>query len=152
MYVLAIDPGGTTGVVLAEMKPKDPNGFWDFDVVWAEEVLWEDRINELREIFCSVSDLDIKAVIVETFQLYAHAARSQINSTFPAVQVIGVVQVLAEEFGLTSKLVWQQPSARSRVRVLPHHKDAVKLSDHKRDAYRHARYWIVRNAKEYFDE
>ena len=150
MYIIALDPGETTGAIIVHIEGKNPeSGRWEFTPTWAGEITWDNRIEGLRALFERTVDLNVLALVVEDFRLYRHAARSQINSDFKPVQVIGAIQVLADEYGLLDLYVTQPASSRSKVKVLPHHRPIVKGSAHMQDAYRHARYWIVTNAKDY---
>ena len=146
MNILAIDPGKTTGIVVCQTAKEMIDGKLPFGVMIAEDLLWEDRFL-LRE-YIRTSDI----VICESFNLYPGAAQGQahIRSDFPSIQVIGLIQAYMYELN-KGEPIMQMPSMRKRSLILPEHQAALKGLKHARDAYKHARYYIVRNKEELAD-
>jgi len=126
--VLAIDPGKTTG--------------WAFVVGGAYD----------GGLFASWSGVDIlldtfqpDVVVVESFRLFPHMAKTLIGSTFPTVEVIGVVKYLAKLRDIP--LVLQEPSEARQIRRFPPRECLPikrKLSPHEKSALRHALLYLRR--------
>jgi len=118
--ILALDPGVTTGYVIATRAGEYPE--------WGELIMWrglEELINKWQPYF----------IVYEAFTLYASKARQMINSSFEAVQVIGVIMYLCEQRKIP---VTKQPALwASRVK-LPYAVSHMIHSEHARSAARHA--------------
>lgn len=141
--VLSVDPGKTTGACLILAK----EGQRDFEVLSASEIPWEKRLSALNAL---IGGSILKpsgylprpqVVVVETFRLRFNKAKDQIGSEFPATKIIGVVQAFCYIHKVSS-IIYQEPSVRSRVKVLPEHSDLI-VGPHVTDAYQHARYYHV---------
>lgn len=143
--VIAVDPGRTTGVCVAQYRGVTPEGIQDFSVS-CMELEWDDRWG--LEALLHRFDPSDAVVVCESFNLYPEAARGQANirSDFPSVQVIGILQAYAHKAGY--EVVFQMPATRKTVRILEWHKVDVGKSPHCQDAYRHARYYIVTHYKD----
>lgn len=147
--ILAIDPGYTTGIALGENVCISPNAT-TFDVTLARELLWEDRFNFLT-FFRNLPPL--KAIVIEEFRLFKHRATDQINSEFPSVRVIGIVEAYAMQFGYLDKIIYQRPAdihigGKAALSIPPEHKAMLAFSNHATDAYLHLRYYIKTHRKE----
>lgn len=134
---IAIDPGKTTGVCV---------GVWHgdaFNIVLAREVGWNDRF-WFREYLFTHRD-NIETIIIERFKLFPkrETMLAQINSEFPSVRIIGIVEAYADMFGLFHKIVFQEPNDRNSVRIPKEHHLALGTGDHVKDAYRHLRYYYL---------
>lgn len=140
--IVAIDPGKTTGfcVLSCPAGVIDPN---TYDVYQAHQVEWSDRFF-FHAFFCAHRD-HIRAIIIERFKLFRNpkTMESQINSEFPSVRVIGIVEAYAELFNLGDRIVFQEPNDRKSAQIPRMHHAALGTSDHVRDAYRHARYFVL---------
>lgn len=131
IQILAFDPGHTTGVVVSTLT-----GPRDFVVTSVSQLSWEERFHILTLIRLHQPCV----VVAEDFRLFAHAAKSQINSPFPAVRVIGLIDAYCHLEGV--KLHLQQPSVRSNVKVPDKALELTKALPHAREAYRHLRYFV----------
>jgi hypothetical protein len=133
--ITAIDPGGTTGVTQLRYK-----GAKDFEIICCVEVPWDRRF-KLRD-FVLGSD----HIVIERFALYESHAKQMINNEFPSVRIIGIVEAYANELDLIGQMTFQPAQAMQSVLVLPEHVAFTKGSEHKKDSYKHGRYYIVMNA------
>lgn len=137
MYAVGIDPGKTTGVVVARLH--DNGGL---DVLEHRFVMWEDRF-DLSPLFERMSveygpPAQI-AVVVESFRLYPHRSQQQIGSDFPSVHIIGMVDLLVYLWSFP-EIVYQPASAIAKVRVLSAHQHLIPPAPpHISDAYKHVR-------------
>lgn len=134
MKLVAIDPGHTTGYVEAEAT----DGVLTLTKVL--QIPWEERFS-LMSLLCALPLPD--AVIVESFRLYAHKARAQINNDFPSVRVIGIVEAAAYLVDILDRVHFQPASIRTRVQVLPEHQEVDRAGPHARDAYQHLRFFYA---------
>ncbi len=137
MYIVSFDPGETTGVVV---------GNWvadrEFGIVHAEEIFWTERFVRPEIILSSWMP---EYIVIESFRLYPHAARTQIGKDFPSAQVIGTIETYANMLGLLDRVHKQPASVRSSVQIEPKHKVMLESSVHVADAYKHLRYFIIVN-------
>lgn len=137
MRIIAIDPGGTTGYV--EVEASSDN----FTLTKVTEISWSRRFSLKEHLLLGPPP---KAVVVESFRLYASKAEDQINSEFPSVRIIGALEAFLFDLGWIDRLVFQPASIRSRVKILDEHRE-VRKSPHTHDAYQHARYYFVTKVK-----
>lgn len=141
MYILSIDPGYTTGICIASTTD-------EFKVIEVGDVRWDKYHKALHTLLSGKYvhqdvPLTFDFVIVEQFRLRHSKAMSQVGQTFPSVKVISAVETFLWLYNRANALVFQEPSQQARVKILDKHKDLVKGSEHKKDAYRHARYFYV---------
>lgn len=119
MIVLAFDPGVTTGYAVlstdGEMQVLGSFNGW-----------------ELVEALIGAYAPDV--VVVEKFVLYPYAAKSQAWSSFPTIEVIGVIKYLADKGSI---LVVEQSAADIKVVSLVYTKQK-KGDRHAYSALRHA--------------
>lgn len=136
--VMSWDPGGTTGVCVAEWSPRIQG---TFRVIYNSVVLWPSRLARIREL---IDEYVPETTVVESFKLYEHKAQDQIGSNFPSSQVIGIIEAYLYMTGLNLP-VYQSASlicGKPPVLILAEHNALLHHSEHGRDAYKHARYWI----------
>lgn len=133
-WILAIDPGETTGIVVA--KRTAPR---EFVVTRADDVPWEHRWH--------IPDMIIGAgydtVVIEDFRLYHHSRVSQVNSDFPTVRMIGYVEYALHRNGKQAEPVKQPASIMKSVQILEEHKVHFEGLHHARSAYKHLRYYVL---------
>lgn len=139
---LAIDPGGTTGFTAFNV----PNGLVDpetYSIHTALEVTFNNRF-WFNRFFIDYRD-DIGLIILERFKLFNNqkTMNSQINSEFPSVRVIGIVEAFAQLNGLFDLIRFQEPNDRKSAQIPRDHYKALGPSNHVRDAYRHWRYYAL---------
>lgn len=140
--LVSIDPGGTTGFCSLYF----PGGIVNpeqYTVQTALEVTFNNRFWYHR-FFLEQRD-QIGLIILERFKLFGRQStmKAQINSEFPSVRIIGIVEAFAFEFGLLNKIVFQEPNDRKSAQIPKEHWAAIGPSDHVKDAYRHARYFCL---------
>lgn len=130
--IVGIDPGGTTG--FCHIVTNEDG----FDVVQVIEVPWPVRFDLAikLEFMCALPSIYI---IVESFVLYQSRAQDQVGSDFPSVKIIGMIEYFLHAHGRLDILHYQSASQIARVGILSDHLHLVKGSEHKKDAYRHAR-------------
>lgn len=115
--VLVIDPGETSGWAVANGEEKKV-------IAVGEMKLWH-KLNELIEKYKP------EYIVYESFSLYPWAAKSLAWSSFPTIEVIGVIKYCAERDGIT--LIAQTPADRKKAHIYVNFKSA-----HVRSAVRHA--------------
>lgn len=140
--LVSVDPGGTTGFCSLYFAGGliDPD---QYTVHTALEVTFNNRF-WYHSFFATQRD-QIGIIILERFKLFGRQAtmKAQINSEFPSVRIIGIVEAFAFQFGLLDKIVFQEPNDRKSAQIPPMHWAAIGPSDHVKDAYRHARYYAL---------
>lgn len=139
MLILGIDPGKTTGVCMLRTGET-------VEVVLAEQIPWDRRKEDLWALFTATFREELPVpqyTVIENFRLRPGRAMEQVGSTFPSVEVIGLI----EAFHFITKnffdLVYQEPAIISRVQILPEHAAFFVGKPHAADAYRHARYFLT---------
>lgn len=143
MLVLGIDPGKTTGVCMLKAGK-------DIEVVMAEQIPWDRRKEDLWALFTATFREGLPVpqyTVVENFRLRPGRAMEQVGSTFPSVEVIGLIEAFQFVTKNYFKLIYQEPAIISRVQVLPEHAPLFVGKPHAADAYRHARYFCVTGAR-----
>lgn len=141
--IIAVDPGGTTGVTWGKIIVPG-----EFKLVGAKEVVWSDRFWLFW--FIVRNQAKIKRIVVERFLLYNDPLRlrSQIGSNMPSSQVIGIVEAAANAVGLLDKVVYQGAADRLTMREIPKAAKAILgRSNHTEDAYRHLAYFVIINKR-----
>lgn len=146
MYqILAIDPGYTTGLCLAEASA---DHFQPLDV---REIPWGDRFTVIKAfldgMFLNQTEPQrTGVVVVERYRLRQGRAYQQAGSEFPSVQVEAIIQTLLWTIKpelLETAFHFQEPVAMARVSILTNHIEMCIGSEHMKDAYKHARYFAV---------
>ena len=144
MNILAFDPGRTTGACLIDAN-KD-----GFQVIRLLEIPWSSRFGMTKALVNGKFSLSPNekpqfpvAIVVESFTLRRGRAMQQSGSDFPSSQMIGTICAYAHACGILSVVHYQQPAMMARVKVLDQHASLVAGSEHKKDAYKHARYYYV---------
>lgn len=136
VHIVSIDPGKTTGVCAIRYKGKN-----SFEVLLSCEVSWESRYT----LYDILSRYQPVYIVLESFRLYPHKAQEQIGSDFPSSRIIGMVEAYAQQLGLAAP-TFQPAVCMQMVEVLPEHKGYLRMtSEHRKDAYKHARYFVVAN-------
>lgn len=141
--IIAVDPGGTTGVAYGERI-----ALAEFDLLGARELAWDDRFWLAAFILAHQDRID--RIVVERFVLYNDPIRlrSQIGSNMPSSQVIGIVECAAHLAGLLDKVVYQGAADRLTIKRIPDkHKKLLPRSNHVEDAYRHLAYFFIINKR-----
>lgn len=139
MRILGIDPGGTTGIVLAEWSGSGR----EFAVVESAAFTWEERFH----LYTYVERTKWDVVVMESFHLYGHLAKNMVGSDFPSSQIIGAIEAtIHRSRGSLDDVHYQPAYVMKSVQVVPVHAEIVGLMEHRKDAYKHVRYWILRNA------
>lgn len=140
--IISWDPGGTTGLAIIQYT-----GGTSFDVLRIAEVSWGSRFETTKAVLLAYSAIRHNlTIVVETFRLREDKKEDLVGSDFPSCQVIGIIQAWCYDFGILDNIVYQEPGIKSRTGILERHYDLVKGSEHKKDAYQHARYYIVHEA------
>ena len=146
--IVGVDPGGTTG--LAIIQPIGPStdptagGKFRFNLLDAGQLPWEQRVYLREEIQLWHEAYDIVAVACEAFVLRPGRAQQLVGSDFPSVRIIGILEEALSTYNLLDRLYLQQPSQAKRAAILPEHAHLLS-GPHDRDAYRHARVWMLLN-------
>ena len=125
----------------------------DIEVVMAEQIPWDRRKEDLWALFTATFREGLPVpqyTVVENFRLRPGRAMEQVGSTFPSVEVIGLIEAFQFVTKNYFKLVYQEPAIISRVQVLPEHAPLFVGKPHAADAYRHARYFCVTAAQRHF--
>ena len=123
MLILAIDPGETTGYVVAETDGLD------------YDVKISGQFPNWRGIEALITYWLPDTVVYEAFYLSPSIAKYKARSTMPTVEVIGVLKYLAWQHSIP--LVAQPPSVKYVAATdLPRHVAGV-TGPHARDALRH---------------
>lgn len=125
MKVLAFDPGETTG--------------WAYTNTEAEPSMRTGTFPMWSAVVQLIERLSPDAVIVEIFTLYAWAAQSQTWSTFPTVEVIGVIKFVCEQHHVPVRM---QPASDAKALWL--RKALVRGSMHEMDAQKHVLAFLKR--------
>lgn len=141
MLIVSFDPGGTTGVAVAEHSSGR-----NFQLIQSLEVSWQDRLKIFNLIYSNRAR--IKAIVIEEFRLFENKTtlHSQINSEMPSSRIIGIIELSAALCKLNC-ITYQKPSQRLNVTVLPEHKALIKRSRHCIDSYLHLRFFVLTVAR-----
>ncbi len=131
MRIAAVDPGATTGWVVAEGCPPTLLGC-------GEAV----QLGELQDVLVGYRP---QVVVVESFRLYPWRAKALGFSRMQAAEAIGTLRAWAQDIGIT--WVEQQPAVKDTVsrKVL----EALGLwaptrgKPHARDAARHLAHYLI---------
>jgi hypothetical protein len=139
MVVIAFDPGETTGFAKANVD-FDGRGTPVFTLLEASEVKTYGQFHDIV-----LHQLDSTTmVLVERFNLFPGKASSQIGSTFPSAEWIGVIKYVMWLL-VHDKLAFQTPAQKERInddmlRAM-FGIDKLNPSPHIRDAMRHIVFW-----------
>lgn len=145
MIILGVDPGQTTGVCLINTNIST-NGAESFGVLLAEQIPWERRHADFWALLGDLNYHRVPApqlVVIENFRLRPGRAMEQVGSTFPSVNVIGLIEAYRHVSPFEFDIVFQEPAIIGRVQILPVHQSLFVGKQHAADAYRHARYYAV---------
>ena len=124
MLILALDPGETTGYVIAKADGLD------YDIkISGQFPNWQMFEVLIRQHLMYLSDV----LVYEAFYLSPQIAKFKTHSVLPTVETIGVLKYLAQKN--QTKLIAQSPSAKELV-TLPRYIAGVS-GPHARDALKH---------------
>lgn len=147
MYIVGIDPGKTTGIAILRRTDFDPDANkWGIKVVLAGDISWEDRYDGIMP-YLNAALQHLKRgiptwIVYEQFRLRPNYTAVQ-EKAVPAVEATGILLHQLHMLGFPKSNIISQPAAnRKSVRILPGHSKFM-TSPHSKDAYRHARYFIV---------
>lgn len=134
--ILAFDPGGKTGYVLATAPP--------LEVLHAGVIPWDRRFSAFRRLLAG-SEPRPNYVIVEGFHLFPHKAQALSGSFMPAVQVIGAIEFAWWNSGGFPAVRFQPASCKTLVKIPDEHAEHFKMKDsrHAKDAFKHLRYFLI---------
>lgn len=122
MLILAIDPGETTGYIIAEVDGLD----YDIKI--------SGQFPNWQQCETLMTTWKPNVVICEAFYLSPQIARFKTRSTLPTVEVIGVLAYLVQKHQV-QRIISQPPSSIELV-SLPRHVAGV-TGPHARDALKH---------------
>lgn len=148
-FIIGIDPGVTTGLCCLDFYGP---GTQDFNVVLCRNFCWNDRREITRYLDRMYYQQGNIIVVIENFLLYENKAREQVGSNFPSVRIIGRVEEGLDRLLILDRMFFQMAGEIAKTIILPHHQeyvDTVKGDqlEHRRDAYKHARTFIVKQLK-----
>ena len=143
-YIIAFDPGETSGVAVGEYVFHR-----SFEILLVEEVKWADRFNRIEEIILTYQQrADHRGVplivVCEQWKIFPNMIQALAYSKCEAAMVEGVIEKILHDHGL-DPLIYQQPKDRLACDVLNADFHWVRGSDHKTDAYQHLRLYVLRN-------
>lgn len=121
MRLLCFDPGGTTGWAF----------FADGEITGGAFPTWE-RVKEVVDAYQPT------VILLESFHLRQNAASRLVGSSFPTIEVIGIIKYIAKELGIPC--VVQTPPMRIGIhlkRWIP------TLGTHSRDAAKHGIRYLI---------
>ena len=121
IIVLVVDPGETTGYVVAEADGLD----YDIKI--------SGQFPHWRMLETLITYWIPDVIVYEAFYLSPQIAKYKTRSTMPTVEVIGVLKYLA--WKCTTSLVAQSPSAKELI-LLPRYIAGIS-GPHARDALKH---------------
>src|SRR5262245_37203997 len=110
-FVVCIDPGQTTGFCALGFA----GGIINIDTYTLHDTLEVDWSNRFWFMHYLTKHREaIGVIVIEKFKLFGNdkKMKSQINSEFPSVRVIGIVEAYAHELGLFDRIEMQEPASR----------------------------------------
>ena len=140
MKIVSFDPGVTTGVTIINV----PDLSYSIPLNLKAKTLVEytGEVKEFKDILWLFTKFEPDKVVLESFKLYPHKAKDKIFSSFPTVEVIGVIKYISQmrnltvtEQGANTKKFYDN----KKLRMCGVYKG---LSPHERDAIRHAFYYV----------
>lgn len=152
MIILSLDIGITTGFCIFDyekeyiLQNQDLSG----------RMLVQGQLPKLglaTELLNFIEYYKVEYIVMESFNLYASKAMSKIGSSFPEVELIGLVTYLCD----TKKIPYCKQMAVHAKKTftderLKEHNVYIKGQQHSRDSIRHALYFICFNMKKYKKE
>ena len=146
--VVSFDPGITTGFIEASVEYNGRHMALP-TITAAMEIPWGDRFVVLTHVFNLLDKMTIDQVIIESFNLYPHAAKHKIGSSFDEIRMIGAIETFCVQHGLGDVLLWQTPGQGKSVKKFPKAwlEGGWSSSPHVLDAMRHLRYWYIMRGK-----
>ena len=144
MKILALDPGGTTGYVLARMDDIDYSVMEPGDVhpEYPLFLLEHGEFNRWELIEPIISSNAVEIVIAETYIALPWKVRLSYESTLP-IRILGILEYLQERYGFQFV---QQKSADLKLINIPADLRKEIPGTHERDALKHLiLYWERKN-------
>jgi len=126
---LGIDPGQSTGICIADRTFNEPK--YRF-----ETLEWDELVPFL---FLKIPSFRLDLVVCESFNLLPQKAASKSFSSFPEVEVIGLLRGLCHQFNVRMielNAGTYKPFAEKNIQVPV----GVKTDRHQKDAYRVLKY------------
>lgn len=133
------DPGDTTGVCIIGEDPSDSEGF---SVIYSGAVPWEQRKQLIHDL---IRECARAHNVAEGYIVYKSKARDQIGSKVPSARVLGLIEAYTDLYH-RPLTIWPA-SVIQRTEIPEHHQSVLlrgEYREHAKDAYKHARYWFVR--------
>lgn len=144
-FIIAIDPGFTSGLCIARHSTGK-----QFRVIKSADILWSNRFSIYHLITANAPM--IKQIVIEEFKLFNNPKTigSQINSTFPSVAVISIIELSAHLAEISHLITMQSPGlihhkGQATISIEDEHKQIIKGSRHRVDAFLHLKYWVLMN-------
>lgn len=143
--MLAIDPGGTSGYVLAEFDENVEDSFERLDTIEVKDAgEWSGMVgmfDKFRRYFGEPLTLGLDACVVERYVIYPNRAQTHIGDDLYTAREIGKIEFVLYEDTRIDEVVFQAASqAKQRWpndRLFKYYPGARHVSDHIRDAMRH---------------
>lgn len=126
---LGIDPGQSTGICIADNSMLKP-------AYRFETLEWDELVPFL---FLKIPSFQLDLVVCESFNLLPHKAASKTFSSFPEVEVIGLLRGLCHQYNvrmITLNAGTYKPFAEKNIQVPADY----KVDRHQKDAYRVLKY------------
>lgn len=146
MRILAIDPGVTSGYVLAKVSNDDPSQTLEDRLKFKDIGEWE-GMEALSNIVYLFNNVDV--CVIERYAVYPNRARQHIGDDLYTARVIGRVEWLAFSVSGIKELEFQSASqAKQRwpnSRLFKHLSGLRHFSPHIRDATRHLLTYLETN-------
>lgn len=151
-YILGFDPGGTTGFACIRYL-----GVFDcFFLEESSQYIWERRCIDTRLLVNKYARLarEKKAnfyIVCENFKIYRDKAQDQVGSEVPSARVIGALEMVVSmlypvPYG-EQGIIFHMASEIQRVQIRDEHTALVGTSEHRKDAYKHARLFLAKNTR-----
>jgi hypothetical protein len=116
------------------------------DVLLAHQIPWKTRKEDFWALFTGTFREILPVpqyVVIESFRLRPGRAMEQVGSTFPSVEVIGLIEGYQFVTHNYFQIVYQEPGTIARVAMLRENAGFFVGLPHAMDAYKHARYFSV---------
>lgn len=136
MRIAGVDPGGTTGMVLIELFPRDePRDFICYEAK---------QVSDISGLLRTLGEWNPDIIVIEQFNLYPWKAKSLSWSDMTPSQVIGAVKAWCVDKNV--QLVEQPAAMRKQGRLYSQQLERsplFKARPHAKDALRHAIWYVV---------
>lgn len=152
-FIFAFDPGYCSGLCIARH-----NTGKQFIVIKSVDILWSNRFSIYHLITANAPM--IKQIVIEEFRLFNNPKTigSQIHSTFPSVSIISIIELSAHLAEIDHLITMQSPGnihykdsethkTKATLSIEDEHRELIKGSIHRVDAYLHLKYFILMNKR-----